>query len=430
MDTLERLAINGGEKVRIKPFPTVNDQSGRWIGEEEKQFVMEVLESGHLFGVGGKFVTQFERAFAEYYGIKSAVSSSSGTAALHIALGALEVGPGDEIITTPITDMGTVIAILLCNAIPIFADVDPLTGNLSPQSIEKYISQKTKGIIAVHLFGQPCDMDAILAIADKYHLWVVEDCCQAHAAEYKGKKVGTFGIMGCFSFQQSKQITTGDGGMTISNDEQLGYRAKLFSDKGWPRDKSGRGHLFLAPNYRMTELQAAVGLAQLYKLDAIVATRRKTAEQLTSLIRNIPGVNPPKMLEVVNPSYWMYSFTVDEQELGVSSQEFQQALAAEGIPVTLGYIPKLIFEYDVIKEQKTYGKTHCPFDCERTNKGAGRYRAEDYPNALWSLKHWLCISWNEGISESDVQDIATAIRKVATVLSKSHKSKDDCQIKS
>ncbi|MDI6784565.1 MAG: DegT/DnrJ/EryC1/StrS family aminotransferase, partial [bacterium] len=387
---MEKLAIAGGQKVRTKPFPTVNDTSGRWIGKEEKELVMQVLDSGHLNRVGGKFVAQFETEFAEKYDAKYAAASSSGTAAIHIAMGALEIGPGDEVITTPITDMGTIIAILLCNAIPIFADVNQLTGNLDAKSIEHRVSERTKGIIAVHLFGQPCAMDEIMNVAKKQNLWLVEDCCQALGAEYKRKKVGTRGVMGCFSFQQSKQMTTGDGGMTITNDEQLARRARLFSDKAWPRDGVGRGHLFLAPNYRMTELQGAVGVAQLGKLDNLIAQRRKTAEKLTSLIKEIPGINPPKIIDGVNHSYWIYSFTIDEKQLGVSSNDFHAALAAEGIPFSLGYIPMPIFEYEVLKDKKTYGKTHCPFDCKEYVKKEIRYRADDYPNALWALSHWLC----------------------------------------
>lgn len=416
---MEKLAINGGKKVRTKPFPSVNDTSGRWIGKEEKELVMQVLDSGHLNRVGGKYVSRFETEFAEKYGAKYATASTSGTAAIHIAMGALNIGPGDEVITTPITDMGTIIPILLCNAIPMFTDVDPLTGNIDPILIENRLSYRTKGIIAVHLFGQPCDMDGIMKVAKKNHLWVVEDCCQAHGAEYQGKKVGTIGIMGCYSFQQSKQMTTGDGGMTITNDENLARRARLFSDKAWPRDGIGRGHLFLAPNYRMTELQGAVGIAQLAKLDKNIVQRQKTAGNLTKFIQEIPGINPPKLIDDIKHSYWIYAFTIDEKKLGVSNKEFHAALAAEGIPFNLGYIQTPIFEYDVLKDKKTYGDTHCPFDCEKSGKKNIRYRIEDYPNAQWTSSNLITMSWNEGITESDVEDIAKAIRKVATLLPKS-----------
>ncbi|MFB3896880.1 MAG: DegT/DnrJ/EryC1/StrS family aminotransferase [bacterium] len=415
---MDKLAIEGGKQVRTKPFPTVNDTSGRWIGPEEKELVMQVLDSGHLNRVGGKYVARFESDFAHKFGAKYAIASTSGTAAIHIALGALEVGPGDEIITTPITDMGTIIPILLCNAIPRFTDVDPLTGNLTPQSIIQHITKRTKGIIAVHLFGQPCDLDEIMRIARKHNLWVVEDCCQAHGAVYHGKKVGTIGTMGCYSFQQSKQMTTGDGGMTITNNEHLAYRARLFSDKAWPRDGKSRGHLFLAPNYRMTEMQGAIGIAQLKKLDKNLAQRRKTADRLTRLIQKIPGVNPPKLIDGIKHSYWIYAFTIDEKKLGVSNREFHTALAAEGIPVNLGYIPVPIFEYEVLKYKKTYGKTQCPFGCAKSGKKNIQYRSADYPNASWTSHNLLTISWNEGITDLDVDDIASAIRKVVTLLAR------------
>ncbi|MGQ9630555.1 MAG: DegT/DnrJ/EryC1/StrS family aminotransferase [bacterium] len=405
------LAIFGGRKARERPFPTVSDSSGRDLGEEEKELLMEVIDSGHLNRVGGTKVPQFEAEFAEKYGVHYATASTSGTAAIHVALGALNLDPGDEVITTPITDMGTVIAVLLCNCIPIFADVDPLTCNLLPEEIERRITPRTRAIIAVHLFGQPCDMNPIVDIARRHKLYLIEDCAQAHLAEYRGRKVGTIGDMGCFSLQQSKQITAGDGGITITNNEKLAERAKLFADKAWPREGGARGHLFLAPNYRMTELQGAVGLAQLRKADGIVERRRKSADYLTQLIRKIPGIKPPKIIDGVKHSWWMYSFTIEEELLGVSPPKFQEALNAEGIPFHVGYIPNPIFSYPVLRDKRTYGSSHCPFDCPR-----GRdveYREEEYPNTLRALEKVFVMSWNEGMAEGDVEDIARGLQKVA-----------------
>ena len=170
--------------------------------------------------------------------------------------------PGDEIITAPITDPGSVMPILMQNAVPVFADVDPLTLNMLPESIEANITDRTRAIILVHLFGHPCDIDPVVSIAQKHDLILIEDCCQTHATRYKGRYAGAFGQMGCFSLQQSKHMTTGDGGFIIANDEETYIRLKLFSDKGWDYQYMGdRDHAFLAPNYRMTELQGAVGLA-------------------------------------------------------------------------------------------------------------------------------------------------------------------------
>jgi perosamine synthetase len=169
----------------------------------------------------------------------------------------------------------------------------------------------------------------------------------------------------------------------------------------------------------MTELQGAVGIAQLRKLDKNLAQRRKIAGKLTQLIRKIPGINPPKLIDDIKHSYWIYAFTIDEKKLGITNINFHAALAAEGIPFTLGYIQTPIFEYDVLKDKKTYGKTHCPFDCEKSGKKNIQYRIADYPNALWTSHNLITMSWNEGITEADVDDIATAIRKVATLLPKS-----------
>ena len=265
--TTDVLAINGGTPYRVRPFATYANASGRSLGDEEKQLLAEVIDSGALNRNDGSKVAALERAWAEMLGVPHAQAVTSGTAALHTAVAALNLEPGDEIITSPITDMGTVIAILACNLVPTFADVDPRTGNITAEAIARQISPKTRAIIVVHLFGQPADMDPILALARQHDLRVIEDCAQAHLAAYQGRLVGTMGDLGCFSFQQSKQMTTGDGGLVVSRDEALAVRARLFSDKGWPRGIPGlRGHLFLGMNYRMTELQGAVGLAQERKL--------------------------------------------------------------------------------------------------------------------------------------------------------------------
>ena len=223
------LAIDGGTPYCKRPFPTVNDASGRWLGEEEKRLLCEVIDSGTLNRVGGSKVEQLETAWAGMMGVPFALAVTSGTSALHTAVAALDLEPGDEIITTPITDMGTVIAILACNLVPIFADVDPRTGIVTAETIEKQISPKTRAIIPVHLFGQPADMDPILALARQHDLKVIEDCAQAHLATYKGRPVGTLGDIGCFSYQQSKQMTTGDGGMVITGDEALAAAGRACS---------------------------------------------------------------------------------------------------------------------------------------------------------------------------------------------------------
>ena len=406
-----RLAIHGGEKTRTRSFPTVGDKSGRLIGEEEKKLVLEVLESGKLNRNNGTKVVEFEKHFAAKYGVKHAIASTSGTSALHVAVAALNLEPGDEIITTTITDMGSLIGILMQNLVPMFADVDRRTGNITAETIERVLSPRTRAIMPIHLFGQPCDMDPILDLARERKLYVIEDASQAHGAMHKGRLVGTMGDLGCFSFQQSKQMTTGDGGMTITNDDKLAERARLFADKAWPRG-SGRGHLFLAMNYRMTELQGAVGLAQLSKLDMILERRRRTAGLLTDLLRKAPGVNASFLYDGVTHSWWIYSLTIDEKRFEATPQKFAKALQAEGVPFGAGYIPNPMFDYPVIKERATYGTSQIPWTLPQARPGI-TYRDEDVPNTLWFLSHTINMSWNEGITEDDVRDIAAAIEKVA-----------------
>ena len=408
----EKLAIEGGQAVRTRPFPTVGNSSGRMLGDEEIQLLTEVIRSGSLNRNGGSKVAQLEADFAKMYGKKHAIAGTSGTAALHIATGTLNLEPGDEVITTTITDMGTVIGILMCNLVPIFADIDPRTGNITAETIAKQITPKTKAIIAVHLFGQMADMDPILALGKKYGLPVIEDCAQAHLSEYKGHLAGSMGAMGCFSFQQSKQMTTGDGGMVITDDDNLADRARLFADKGWPRTSGGRGHLFLGPNYRLTELQGAVGVAQLRKLQEIVSRRRRTATLLAEMMDDIPGIIPPYLVPGANPSWWIYSFNIDEKKLGVSSADFGKALRAEGIPFGVGYIPNPVFDYPVIKERKTFGNSGIPWTLPQARQGI-TYEHKDFPGTMEFLGSKFTMSWNEGMTDEDARDMAAGVAKVA-----------------
>ena len=401
----------GGKPVRTKPFPTVNDISGRAIGDAEIKEVLEVLKSGKLNRVYGDKVRSFEAKFAEFMGVKHAIASTSGTAAIHIALGAIGVSPGHDVITAPITDMGTIIPILFQGAIPLFADVTEDTFNIDPRYVEKRITNKTHAIVPVHLFGMPVDMDPIMEIAEKYGLYVIEDCAQAYLAEYKGKVVGTIGHMGCFSLQQSKHITAGDGGVTITNDDELARRAALFADKGWDR-KRGREYVMLGLNYRMTELQGAVALAQLPKLKWIVEKRRKLAERLTEQIERLEGLNPLPRIRGVKPSYWQYPIRVELDRFKVTLDEFAEALKAEGIPCGAGYIGEPLYLKKPLKERKTFMKTSFPL---ANNPFYGR-NVEYYeglcPTAERVLKQLVVIPWNEFYTKDDVDDIAEALRKI------------------
>jgi dTDP-4-amino-4,6-dideoxygalactose transaminase len=407
------LAAEGGTPVRTERFPSVGDISGRDLGEEEISYLTEVIRSGKLFRYGGKFVNQFEQEFAQVHSAKHALAVTSGSAALHTALAATNPEPGLEVITSPITDMGSVLPILHLNCIPIFADLDRRTYNLDPASVAAKVTDKTHAIIAVHLFGQMCDMDPLLEIARKRNLYLIEDACQAYLAEYKGHLAGTMGHIGAFSMQQSKHLTAGDGGLCITNDDALAERGRLFADKAWPRTAGARGYLFLGINYRMNELTGAVGLAQLHKVRGCVERRRANAARLTARLAQVPGVNPPHAAPERKHSYWQYVITIDEKALGVSPADFTQALNAEGIPAGVGYIGRPIYMSPVLKDKRAYGaKSRCPWDCHYYGRDL-EYREEDCPNTLECLRTMIVIPWNEQYSEQDVNDIADGLEKVA-----------------
>ena len=414
---MKTLAINNGEKSIKEALPTYRDASGRSLGAEEIEQLTEVINSGSLSFLSGAKSKEFERDFSNLYGVKTAVAVSSGTAALHTAIIYLNPEPGDEIIVAPITDMGSIIPIVAQLAIPVFADVDPDTQNLDPAKLESYITPRTKAIVVTHIYGNPADMDAIMAIAGKHNLFVIEDCAQAHLATYKGRLCGTIGHLGCFSFQQSKHMTTGDGGMVISNEsDRFGRDLRQCSDKGWPRTKGGRDHLFLAPNYHMTELQSAVGIAQLRKLSGMVEARRQAALYLTALLAGLP-VRPTLILPETKGTFFFYTFRVDPRLLSASPVEVVKALVAEGIDCFLGYPGQVpIYRYPVIKDANTFGTSGLPFTL------ADARPREDCiaplcPIAEQACKETVCIWWNERLNPTHVEQIAATIKKVINAYS-------------
>ncbi len=409
---MAKLAIDGGEPVRKVPLPNTGDISGRNFGEEEIANLTRVVRTGRMFRYGGEFVDEFEKNFASKLGMKHAVAVTSGTAAIHTAMGAINLDVGCEVITSPITDMGTVAPILLQNCVPVFADLDPVYFTMLPESIEERITDKTGAIIVVHLFGQPADMDAILDIGRRYGIPVIEDCCQAYLAEYKGKLVGTMGDIGCFSLQQSKHMASGDGGIAVTNDDELSNRMKLFADKGWARGGEVRDYLFLGMNYRMNELTGAVAVAQSFKVEKVVEDRRSVAESLTKMIEDVPGVITPKVREDCKHSWWLYPLMIDEQVLKCSPKDFAQALVAEGIGVGYGYIGRPIYMSPVLQNKQTYGKSKCPFTCPYYGKQRD-YREEDCPNAVEILRRIITVPCNEFFTDSEISDVAEAVNKVA-----------------
>lgn len=404
----ERLAMDGGRRAVGAWF-----SGAASFGAPELANLTRVIASGNLSCTGGRMVPALEREFAGYYGSPHAVASTSGTAAIHVALGALDLEPGDEVITTPLTDMGSIIPILMCNCLPVFADVDPTTGILTAESIARRITPRTRAVILVHLFGRPANLGAIAELLRGRGISLIEDCAQAHGAEYRGRRVGTFGDFGCFSLQQSKQITCGDGGITLVNREDLAERAALFVDKGWDRTKGVRSHLFLGMNYRMTELQGAVALAQLHRLPRMIAARRAGAEDLTERLRGVAGVVPPPDQEGVDPSWWIYAFRTQEESPGLPAGAFAGALRAEGVKVRREYLPVPIFEYDVLREQRTYGRSRYPFSEFPYEVPT----SADYPGFHEFNRNLLLMTWSHHVRKRHTASIADAIRKVAAVKS-------------
>lgn len=406
-----QLAIHGGPKTKTSPFG-----SGNRFGEEEVKELVEALNQNTLFYHFGEKVNQFLSDFNDMYGVKYSVATSSGTAAIHVALGAAGITVGDEVITSPITDQGTVVGILYQNAIPVFADLDPYSFNLDPSSIEKKITPRTKAILVVHLAGNPCDMDAIMEIARKHHLKVIEDCAQSYLTRYKGKLVGTIGDYGCFSTNDFKHISTGDGGMvTINSGKEEDYRfAHAFSDKNYRRfdDKVAREINFLAPNYRMTELQGAVGIAQLKKLKWICEMRHQYGEMLGEAIGGIKGLHPMAIAEDSWCTYWFYMFRLDETQLSCTNEEFSEALAAEGIPNQAGYIPKVLYEQPMFKNKQAYLNSSFPF-----NLSSEDYAQGSCPVAEQILSSAIRLNINEFYEKKDIEEMIAAIAKVTSYYS-------------
>ena len=403
----EKLAIDGGTPVHRGPYG-----AGSKFGKEELKELIDVVYSGTMFRWSGTKVKQLEEDFAKLLGVKHAVASTSGTACIHVAVGMVNPNPGDEIITAPITDIGTVIPILYQTAIPIFADVDPETLNIDPADVERKITDKTKAIIVVHLSGNPADMDAIMDIAEPRGITVIEDCSQAHLSEYKGRYVGTVGHIGCFSMQQSKHMTCGDGGLTVTSNDDYALRGKLFADKGWHRDDYGpRKYTLLGLNYRMTELQGAVGCAQLRKLKSVVEARRRNGDALSALIQPAQHVRPQKLLPGCKHTYWHYELLV-APGAPFTADEFAAALRAEGVPVGAHYIGKPIFLcHEALAQKRIFGDSQFPFDHPNARKDVS-YEAGMCPKCEDALERLMVIPMSEFYTEANIQDMAQAILKV------------------
>jgi len=394
-------------------LPSDADPTGRDLGSEELDLLREVIESGNLSCIRGRQVPAFEAEFAARYGVPYCRAVSSGTAAMHAAIAAINPEPGDEIITSPITDMGAITPILYQQALPVFADVDPVSLNVTPETIEARITSRTRAVVVTHLFGHPCDVPAILRVVAPRGIPVIEDCAQAYLASCAGRLAGTMGALGIFSLQQGKHITAGEGGIVITSDAALARRVRLFSDKAWGYGDPAPDHYFLALNCRMTELQGAVARAQLRKLDAIVESRRRAAEQLRALLADLAGLTLPAAAPGAVHSYWRYAISVDPEVIRGGAEGLGAAIADQGIRCQPRYIRKLAFECEVFARQRTFGDSRWPFSLQAGGPNPPWDR-RFYPGAARGLDRILVLPWNEKYTAEHVEFIASALRRAVS----------------
>jgi len=402
---LDKLAIDGGEKSVKKAPP----KPKRWGDPELAQFT-EMLKQDSLIYWKAPQTTLLIKRFQEHVPLKHVMNCSSGTAALHIAVATADIAPGEEVITSPFTDIGTVIGILFQQAVPVFADLEPHTYHISARTVEPLITPKTKAIIAVHLGGNPSELTELKALADKHKLILIEDCAQAWGALYRGKPIGTVGHIACFSLQTSKHITCGDGGIVASNDEQFGPLLHRFGDKGtdraMPRFLTDR----LATNYRMSELQAAFAAAQMNRLEGIASKRAALGNLLTSELSGVEGISTPQVHADNRCTYWHYMLRLDPKKLRCPREQFVKAAAAEGASLSNGYIPALLHQLPLFQEHAFFAGKWPVKEMGLTNMD---YRKVKLPEAESILATCSITPIHEGMDESYIRDVARAIRKVA-----------------
>jgi len=334
------------------------------ISAEAKQYVNDCLETGWISSAG-KYVTEFETKFAEYTGTKFATTTTNGTSALHLALEILGIGEGDEVIIPDLTIISCAFAALYVGAKPVLVDVDPETGNLDATKLEAAITSKTKAIMVVHLYGHPADLDPIQAIAKKHKLFVVEDAAEAHGALYKGKKVGSFGDVACFSFYGNKIVTSGEGGMVLTNDKNLFDQALLIKDLA---HKVGQRfyHERVGYNFRMTNLQAALGVGALAHIDEYIGKKRRMAQLYNLLLNDLPFIKTPLERENVESVFWMYAIELSDKA-PFSRDRFMELLKEKGVDTRTYFYP--LHSQPVLQKQYKYETSKYPVSKKLSRTG-------------------------------------------------------------
>lgn len=392
-------------------LPSDGDRSGRTFDVAELDAVTDVLRSGTLNSTRGTYVNRFERDFAAWLGKKHAIACSNGSAAVHCAIAALGLSAGDEVITTPITDMGALTPIFYEGAVPVFADVDPDTLNVTADTIAAQLTDRTKAIIVTHLFGKTCELGPILKLACKHELPVIEDTAQAFGATLDGHKAGTQGLISAFSLQQGKHITTGEGGIVCTDDDEIARRLFLFVNKAWGYGDAKPDHYFPALNYRMTELQGAVAQAQLPKLDGIVAARRRIADSLRAALGKLTGLHYPGDSENSTHSYWKFAFRVDASVVDGGAVALGGRMREQGIACAPRYVQKPAFECALFREWQKSPVSALPLSANARGMVDGPlFDRSDYPGATAGLEQVVVLPINENYQDVHVTAIADAIR--------------------
>jgi dTDP-4-amino-4,6-dideoxygalactose transaminase len=395
-----QLAINGGEKTVNKSFV--------WpiFDESEVEAVADIVRSGKWGNPNcGEEVARFEKEFAEYCGAKYAITCVNGSISLRLSLMAFGLQPGDEVIVPPYTFISTASAVIECNAVPVFVDVSPDTYNLDPVAVEKAVTPRTKAIIPVHFGGQSCDMDAIMDIAKRHNLRVLEDAAHAHGAEYKGRRLGSIGDVGSFSFQSSKNLTSGEGGIVITSDEELYKMISSLRNVGRVAGGQWYDHFNPGLNYRITQMQAALLLKQLARLDEQTETRDENGQYLNQLLSGIEGVSPlTRGHGETRHCYHVYIFKYDKSKFnGLSKNDFVSRLMAEGVP-SLGGYPHPLYKQPLF-QNANFMNYAIPASVDYTQVSCPVAEAA-CDEAVWILQHAML-----GTKE-DMESFAEAIRKI------------------
>lgn len=397
-----KLARDGGRPYKTKPFPT-----WPFSDERELKLVSEVVTSRKWWRMTGSKVEEFEKGFAELHDVKHCLGVTNGTHAIELALTSLGIGPGDEVIVPAITFISTGTAVIYCNAIPVLVDIDPVTFCMNPDAFEKAITPRTKAVIPVHMAGHGCEMDVICKIAQKHGIKVIEDAAHAHGAEWKNKKLGSYGDMAIFSFQNGKLMTCGEGGALVTNDSELYERAYLIHGVGRPKGDRSYAHLLLGSNYRMNEFQAAVLIAQQERLEEMNNKRERNSVALDKLLVDIEGITPQgrNPNATLNPHY-MYMFYYNSESFGgLSREDFVDCLIAEGIPAFISF--PVISDTVFFKNNDFGGRIkEYPSGVEADLSNA-RKVAE---SVVW-IPHFTLLG-----DEEDVNEIAGAIKKIQNAL--------------